>query len=294
MELFSISQLALFSGIKPHTIRIWEQRYGALKPNRSEGNTRYYDNSQLRRLLNIVSLLESDYKVSELCAMPDKKLFQLIKDSLQEHLGPDEITEYFISQLIAAGINYDEVYFEKIFSHCLLRHGVRNAYIKVIYPMLVRIGIMWAGDMIPPSQEHFISNITRQKLYTIIDSLPPARTTTDSWLLFLPENEFHDIGLLFASYVIRLSGKKVIYLGGDVPFQSLKGVIKDTMPKNLLLFLVHHNLSDETSEYLSSLCDTFTGNKIYVACRAEMTTVVEAEKRIHVLQSVNDLEQLLL
>ena len=103
MNLFTISQLQQFSGVKAHTIRIWEQRYNALSPNRSEGNTRYYDNTQLRRLLNIVSLMESDYKVSELCSMSDQELFRTLDKQLQSKLHKDETTQYFISQLIAAG-----------------------------------------------------------------------------------------------------------------------------------------------------------------------------------------------
>lgn len=125
MDLFSISKLAQFSGIKPHTIRIWEQRYNALKPNRSEGNTRYYDNSQMKRLLNIVSLLESDYKVSELCAMSDSRLSGLLQKLRYNAAGNDHY-EYFIVQLITAGMSYDETYFEKILSHCVLQLGVKG------------------------------------------------------------------------------------------------------------------------------------------------------------------------
>src|SRR5687767_7176712 len=139
MNLFSISQLSRFSGIKPHTIRMWEQRYGALQPTRSEGNTRYYDGNQLRRLLNIVSLTDSDYKVSELCRMPDKKLNNLIQE-LNKPSGTPGPEEYFISQLIVAGISYDENHFDKIFSHCIMRFGVKETYIRVIYPMLNRTG----------------------------------------------------------------------------------------------------------------------------------------------------------
>ncbi len=145
MNYFSISQLARYSGIKPHTIRMWEQRYNALTPNRSEGNTRYYDNKQLRRLLNIASLLESDYKVSELCKMPDKKLFSLVEE-LPNKTADNDINEFFVLQLVSAGMSYDEVSFDKIFSHCLLKYGIKEAYIKVIYPMLHRVGIMWTTN----------------------------------------------------------------------------------------------------------------------------------------------------
>ncbi len=292
MELFSISQLSSFSGIKPHTIRIWEQRYDALQPNRSEGNTRYYDSSQLRRLLNIVSLMESDYKISELCTMPDKKLFKLINELLQAEVSKNEATEYFISQLIAAGMSYDEPHFEKIFSHSLLRYGIKDNYIKIIYPMLVRIGLMWAGDTIPPAQEHFISNIIRQKIFTSIDALPPPESPAGSWLLFLPENESHDIGLLVANYIIRLFGKKVIYLGSNVPFESLISAVADTSPQNLLLFLVHRDQPQKIETYLSKLNNTFPDRKTYVAGNSAISRL-KTEKKINLLQSVDDLEQIL-
>ena len=114
---------------------------------------------------------------------------------------------------------------KRYFSNCLVRYGMKKAYTEVFYPMLVRVGLMWAGDSIPPANEHFISNLLRQKLFVAIDSLPPSNATADKWLLFLQENEFHEIGLLFACYLIRLSGRQVIYLGPDVPFSSLVAAI---------------------------------------------------------------------
>jgi len=145
MNLFSISQLSQFSGVKPHTIRIWEKRYNALNPNRSTGNTRYYDNSQLRRLLNIVSLTECGYKLPEICAMTDKKLFGLIEE-INKNSSQNETTNYFVTQLIGAGMSFNEEHFEKIFAHCLIRFGIKAAYINVIYPMLLRIGMLWSTD----------------------------------------------------------------------------------------------------------------------------------------------------
>jgi len=197
MDLFSISHLARYSGVKPHTIRIWEKRYNALHPSRSDGNTRYYDSRQLRRLLNIVSLKSSHPgSLQELCAMSDEALFSLIQQ--YNVSGRDGSDDYFISQLIAAGVNYDEAHFTQMFSHCLLRYGLRDTYLKVIYPMLVRIGTLWTSDSFRPSYEHYISNLLRRKLTTSLDALPPPKAGAPTWLLFLPENEFHDIGLLFA------------------------------------------------------------------------------------------------
>ncbi len=271
---------------------MWEQRYNALTPQRSEGNTRYYDNKQLRRLLNIVSLLESDYKVSQLCKMPDNKLFRLVEEWQNKTLKND-IDEFFVLQLISAGITYDEVSFDKIFSHCLLKFGITEAYLKVIYPMLQRVGIMWTTNALEPAAEHFISNLVRQKLFTIIDSLPAAKTDKDSWLLFLPENEFHEIGLLFANFLIRHSGRKVIYLGANVPLPSLFIAVKETSPEKILLFLLHNDLPDETQHYLNELSLFFAKKKIQVAADKSLFDNIKIPDNIQWLSSPKDLEQLL-
>lgn len=292
MDSFSISQIAQYSGIKPHTIRMWEKRYNALKPNRTEGNTRYYSNSQLRRLLNIASLKNADHKVSELCAMSDEELFELVKKK-QKSVADDEADEFFISQFIAAGMNYDELHFEKIFSHCLLRFGLKEAYTRVIYPMMVRVGIMWTSDSLPPVHEHFISNLLKQKLLTAIDALSPADSTSDKWLLFLPENELHDLGLLFANYLIRSSGKKVVYLGANIPMQSLKIAVKDTDPDHLLFFLVHYDLPENTDQYLDQLRSSFPAKNIYLTGSDKLISQLKTGDKIQWVKSVDHLEELL-
>jgi len=289
MNLFSISQLSQFSGIKPHTIRIWEKRYNALTPTRSTGNTRYYDNSQLRRLLNIVSLSECGYKLTDICAMTDKKLFALV-DEINKNASPNESADYFVSQLIGAGMGFNEEYFEKIFSHCLIRFGLKDNYVRVIYPMLLRIGIMWSTDHLGAAHEHFISNLLRQKLFTAINSLPPPTSSADNWLLFLPENEFHEIGLLLANYLIRLSGRKVIYLGTNVPFQSITSAVEQIKPDNLLLFMVHNDVPENLKNYFNQLVKIFNG-QIYLAANEKLTTQFKSNKKIHLLQNISVLEQ---
>ena len=291
LNSFTISQLQQFSGIKAHTIRIWEQRYNALQPNRSNGNTRYYDNSQLRRLLNIVSLLQYNYKVSAICSMPDEKLFTLLEEHLKNIPDTDEAESYFVSQLIAAAMGYDNAHFEKIFSACLLRFGLKDTYTKVIYPMLLRIGLLWTNGSIPPAQEHFISNIIRQKMFSAIDSLPPAKAVQEPWLLFLPENEFHEIGLLFAQYIIRHSGKKAIYLGANVPLDSLKTAVKDILPAHLLFFLVHHDKPADSQKYLAILSKNFRDTKIHISGNPKLISQLKTGKAIDWIQSVAELEK---
>jgi len=293
MNLFSISQLQQFSGIKAHTIRIWEQRYNALSPDRSEGNTRYYDSIQLRRLLNIVSLMDSDYKVSELCSMPDKTLFNLIKDQLKAHSLVHNEKEYFISQLISAGMSYDEVGFDNIFSNCLKRIGIKSTYVNVIYPLLDRIGLMWSNDSIPPAQEHFISNSIRQKLYAAIDALPQLKSSKNSWLLFLPENEFHEIGLLFANYLVRSMDKKVYYLGSNVPFDTIVNAVKEIEPDNLLFFLVHYDVPENSQKYLTALGKSFNKTIIHLSGNEKLISQLKIGKQFQWIHSAKEFEKIL-
>jgi len=289
MDHFSISQISDFSGIKPHTIRMWEKRYDALNPDRSEGNTRYYDNDQLRRLLNIVSLMDLDYKVSELCSMADQKLFELVTETQGKTVNNRE--EYFISQLIAAGMDFNESHFEKLFAHCLLRYNIRDMYVKVIYPMLIRLGLMWSSNTLPPAYEHFISNIIRQKLLTAIDAIPPQEPSAERWMLFLPEDEFHEIGLLFANYIIRSSGKYVTYLGCNVPLQSISGAVKKTNPVNILLFLVHYDSPEDTQDYLNVMMKTFAEQNIFVSGNEKLISQLDISNNLNWLKSIEDLEQ---
>jgi DNA-binding transcriptional MerR regulator len=292
MDLFSISQLAQYSGIKPHTIRIWEQRYNALQPVRSEGNTRYYDSVQLRRLLNIVSLSQSGHKVSDLGILSDAELFSLLETAISTIDGNDP-AEYFISQMIATGMAYDEANFERCFSHCLLRFGMKNAYIKVLHPMLERIGLMWSTDKIPPAQEHFISNLVRRKLFTAIEYLPVANSEEDAWLLFLPENEFHEIGLLFSYYLVRLSGKKAIYLGSNVPQKSVLEAVKDISPKNLLFFLVHNDFPDHIQAYLNTLADHLPDKNIFFTGNPKLIGQLEKTKHISWVRTIEEFDRIL-
>jgi methanogenic corrinoid protein MtbC1 len=291
MNLFSISQLSQFSGIKPHTIRIWEQRYDALKPERSEGNTRYYDDKQLRRLLNIVSLIEQGHKVSQLCTMSDDALFSMIHNSVR--VDSSETAEYYINQLIAAGMSFDSGHFEHILSLCFSANGIRETYKTVIHPLMNRIGLLWSSDILPTTSEHFITNIFHQKLSAAIDSLPLPDSTKKNWLLFLPENEFHELPLLYANFLIRLSGHKVIYLGSNVPIKSLKSAVIDTRPDYLLMFLIHFDVPEQVQKDIGLVNEYFTGDKIYLAGNHKLISGLNFPPKTEYLSSVVDIERIL-
>ncbi len=291
--MFTISQMEQFSGIKAHTIRMWEQRYNALSPARSDGNTRYYDGDQLRRLLNIVSVKESPKKiaVSKICQMSDEVLHKYLSEQvLQQVTAENQNDEYLISQLISATISFDEIYFNKLFALAELQMGVRDAYIRIIYPVLERIGLLWSMDDLSPAHEHFASNLIRQKLSSAIDKITLSNDLKESWLLFLPENEFHENGLLLAQYLIRSSGRKVVYLGSNVPKQVLQATINAVNPTHIYFFLVHLNTVQACQEYfgeINKLEGVFT---TYISGNPKLLKDVDITPNITWLKTVNDLE----
>lgn len=290
MEGFSISQLAQFSGIKAHTIRAWEQRYNALTPGRSAGNTRFYSNDQFRRLLNIVSLLDYNYKISQLCLMNDEELHELLEEKKNGESG-DIKYGYYISQLISAAVNYDESYFEKIFANCLLTFGFKDTYSMVIVPMLKRLGLMWTTNKLPPAQEHFVSNLVLQKIFVAIDSLPPPKEKKGMAILFLPENEFHEIPLLFAHFILRFHEVKSIYLGSNVPINSLLETITSLEPDHLLFFLIHHDVPENVDRWISELTNVHSGN-IFLGGNPDLLKELDSKnkKQLKIIYSIIELE----
>lgn len=290
MDSFTISQLQQYSGISVHSIRAWEKRYDALKPDRSEGNTRYYNGNQLRRLLNIASLMHSEYKISELCSMTDSELYALMNEQLEAHKAGDEL---LVSQMVAAAMEFNEALFNKIFAKAKSKLGIDGAYSKVIYPSLQRIGVMWSADGIAPAQEHFISQLIRQKLNASIDALPLNEKSKQHWILFLPENEFHETGLLMANYLVRSAGHQSTYLGSNVPMESLHQAVKQLKSSSLLSFLVAKDDEAADMQFIQSLVKTFPGQKIYVAGEADRMSKLISLKKFTPLTSMDAFQHVL-
>jgi len=294
MTHFSISELEQLSGIKAHTLRIWEQRYNALSPMRSSGNTRYYDSRQLQKLLNVVSLSETGKKVSELFALSEQEINLLLDQQISLTTPTNSQFEYFISQMIIAGMNYNEMDFEKHFSACLLRYGMKNSYLNVIQPMLVRVGLIWGKDAINPSQEHFLSNLLKQKILTSIDGLPYASNVKKKWVLFLPNGEFHEIGLILSNYLIKSAGQSTIYLGANVPFQSILSTINDTNPTDLLFFFIVNRPIKEVQKYFDDLCKFSKSINIHIAGNKKLIEQIKIGKKVNWIQSIEELEKQLI
>jgi MerR family transcriptional regulator, light-induced transcriptional regulator len=258
-DMYSIKDLENLSGIKAHTIRIWEKRYGIVQPGRTDTNIRYYTNEDLRRLLNISMLSQHGYKISAISQMKDDEIAQKIAGlSIGNH--PDIYSESLLLSLI----DLDEQLFNKTFLEILIVEGFENAIIRFIFPFFHRIGIMWQVGTITPAQEHFISNLIRNKIIVATERInrtaDPALGTV---LLFLPENELHEISLLFYNYILRARGYNTIYLGQSVPLQSLDR-ITTTYKFTFIVTNLTNPLSEEDFMHFCRLvCQAAPGTSIY-------------------------------
>ncbi len=243
-QYYHIVDLEKLSGIKAHTIRIWEKRYQLIEPHRTETNIRQYDDMQLKKLLNVASLLNNGYKISEVAKL---SLTELRQEVLKISDYTKDNNEHIINDLTLAMMQYDEVGFDKCISTAVLKFGLLDTMLHIIYPFLNKVGLMWSIDNTMPAQEHFTSHLIKQKLLSAIDSLPHA-TSKELYLLFLPENEFHEIGLLLSHYILRTKGIRTIYLGQNVPIANIEASIKQIQPTHLLTMIIS-NLSADFFNY---------------------------------------------
>lgn len=289
----SISNLEQLSGIPIHTIRIWERRYHALTPARTAGNTRFYGDNDLKRLLDISSLNQAGLKISQACALSPLEVDDFLKKEMDTTISENSQYEFYISQLLKFGISYNEYHFDEHLTQAITKYGVENAYQYIIYPLLQRLGLMWRRDHICPAQEHFVSALVRQKLMVAIASIPLKKQTKSSWLLFLPEDESHDIPLLFASFLLRNSGFKVIYLGANVPLASLEDAMDHHQANHLLLFMVRQRTAAAANAYLNTLKDNFVEAKIHLAGNGNLIDALTTADAIHHFNSIDDFKKLL-
>lgn len=254
MNYFSIKEIEALTGVKAHTLRIWEQRYGMISPKRTETNIRFYDEKDLRRLLNVALLKRNGYKISEIASLTDQQL----REKVLVISGEKSDFESQMQALTLSMLELDEQGFERLLSTAFLQLGIEKTMIQVIFPFFRNIGIMWQTGSINPAHEHFITNIIRQKLIVAIDG---QNVRTDGWskkyMLFLPEGEFHELGLLFAHYVIRARGHRVIYIGVNVPYVDLKVVHQVYRPDLMLTILTSPMVNVPAQKYLSDLAADF-------------------------------------
>lgn len=290
--MYSISDLELLSGIHAHTIRIWERRYHALTPHRTVGNTRYYDDSQLLRLLNIVSINQKGLKIAKACALSDDSIKAIIDQQINETVASSQKIEFYISQLLSFGLAYNEASFNVLINKCIKKYGLKHCYLHIIYPLLVRLGLMWRKESVCPAQEHFLTHLIRQKIVVSTDNLPIVKATT-TWLLFLPEDESHEIGLLFANYLLRQANIKVIYLGALVPLTSIAQAMIKNDVDHLLFFMQQQKNTATAQNYINILAENYTNKHIYLAGGEELIGKLQFPSNIKAVKTVDDFENII-
>ncbi|MBR9998592.1 MAG: MerR family transcriptional regulator [Cyclobacteriaceae bacterium] len=286
MSTYSIRDLEQLSGIKAHTLRIWEQRYDFIKPKRTDTNIRYYDDQDLKLILNVSLLKDNGHKISKISRMPYEQMQKEVLKLTDKRLSfPEQIHTLTLTM-----IDHDEERFEKIISTLILQLGFEDTMIKVMYPFLMKIGILWQTGSISPSQEHFISNLIRQKIIVAIDGLfLPSIESRKKYLLFLPEHELHEISLLFSAYLIKSRKNKIIYIGQNTPFDDLIHVYNAMKPDYLLTVMTSYPQSADVQDYVDKLSEKFHNNKILITGRQVVGQDIHAHENIVILNRLEDL-----
>ena len=248
---FNIRDLENLSGIKAHTIRIWEKRYNVLEPMRTETNIRYYDIANLQKLLNISTLHTFGYKISTISKMPEEKLPVLVN----EVLSNKSMANHVLNNFKLAMMNFDQNLFLSTYNAVLQEKSFREIFYEFFMPLLTEIGFLWQTNTITPAHEHFISFLIKQKLASNIEKLlmQPKYRENRTFILYLPQNEIHELGLMFLNYELALNGYKTVFLGESVPLDSLKDVKNYFDNITFVTYMTVEPGMDEVSDYVAEL-----------------------------------------
>jgi len=261
MTRFTIKDLENLSGIKAHTIRIWEQRYSFLKPARTDTNIRYYSNDDLKTILNISILNKYGFKISHI----NKMTAADVQVRVAELNVAGAQQERIVNDLIQAMVDLDTVSFEKILEKQISANGIEKTIVKIVFPFFDRIGILWQTGHINPAQEHLTSNIIRQKLLVGIDQAKPILKINKSFLLFLPEREHHELGLLLVYYLLKRRGVNVFYIGANVPMKDAQFVAEAKKPDYIYIHLTSSSPGFNFPKFLSQVTEKLPKQKIVIS-----------------------------
>jgi DNA-binding transcriptional MerR regulator/methylmalonyl-CoA mutase cobalamin-binding subunit len=289
MGQYSIKELEKLSGIKAHTIRIWEKRHQIVEPQRTDTNIRLYSDDDLKRIINVSLLNNLGIKISRIADMSHEEMNKKILE-LSEQKNEATI---FIDQLILAMVDLDEDKFEKILSNLILRFGFERTITEIVYPFMEKIGVLWQTENVTPAQEHFISHLIRQKIIVAIDGLTTAPVTGKKALLFLPENEWHELGLLFFHYIVRKAGFKTYYLGQSVPFQDVVSVVNTHNPDIIITSLISSPFGTRVQDYLNRLSEAFPDKKVFASGYQIRHFEIKNFKNIQIFHNALNLKDLL-
>lgn len=289
MGKYSIKELEQLSGIKAHTIRIWEKRHHLVEPKRTPTNIRYYSDDDLKKIINVSLLNTHGVKISKIVDLSIDEINQKVAE-LSEAKNSIEI---YIDQLVLSMIDMEEEQFEKILSSLILKFGFERTITEIVYPFLEKIGVLWLTNNISPAQEHFISHLIRQKLIVAIDALPLAPKTVKRVLLYLPENELHELGLLFYHYICKNQGFRTYYLGQSVPYKDLKLVFDAHQPDIIVSSFTTVPQANSVDAYLERLATDFPQTTILISGYVLRKVKKEPKANVHLFSKALEIKDLL-
>ena len=263
MAVYSIKELEKLSGIKAHTIRIWEKRYNLIEPHRTNTNIRYYTDEDLKKILNVAVLNRHGIKISNIARLNELEL----KEEILRVSRSEQPDDALVDSLVISMIDLDEHKLESIIQKSISKLGFRETVIKVMYPFLSKVGILWQSGDVYPAQEHFVTNLIRQKIISATDSLtqsfnPKARR----FLLLLPEGEWHEIGLLFAQYLLKEASQEVFYLGQSVPYSDVLATGSAKQFDYIMVSSTSKQSDFDFEVYLKDLGGAFPDKRILYFC----------------------------
>jgi len=285
VAIYSIKDLEKLSGIKAHTIRIWEQRYGIIVPQRTPTNIRYYQDEDLKQLLNVALLNKNGYKISKIANMSDSELVEKVASL-------SDINAEYASQLDALTISMMEMNegkFDRIISTHIQQIGFERTMLEVIFPFLDKMGILWLTGSIKPVQENFISQLIRQKTICATDQIPfPTQKTAPKFLLYLPEGERQELSLLFMQYLLKTRGYQVIYIGLETSLIDLKDVQHIHRPDFVFTMITETFTKEPVQNYVDTLSQTFPESSILLSGYQVAAQQISSSGNITVLESLSE------
>ncbi|MGQ1783568.1 MULTISPECIES: MerR family transcriptional regulator [unclassified Saccharicrinis] len=289
MAVYSIKDLEKISGIKAHTIRIWERRYGVIEPMRSDTNIRKYSDDDLKRILNIAILNQNGFKISKIANLNNQQLKEKVIDLCLDHGN----TNVQIESLVVSMLELNEYKFNNVLTTSIIKRGFENTVEEILFPFLDRIGVLWQAGTVSPAQEHFISNLIRQKIIVAIDNEMSDKKKDKQIIFFLPENELHEIGLLFYSLLARKEGFGVIYLGISVPFDDLKAVNQIQKADAFFTSFISPPSKVELDELLKKYKDEFPDVPFLITGLQVKKHAHEIPEDFHLIRNAGELKKVL-
>ncbi|CAN5138219.1 MerR family transcriptional regulator [soil metagenome] len=285
---FSIKDLEHLSGIKAHTIRIWEKRYNILNPERTDTNIRTYDVNNLQKILNISFLNEHGYKISRIAKLSDPEINGMVKSVA----ASTSVQNRAINSFKVAMINFDQVLFNTTYESLLEARSFRNIFHDIFIPLLDEIGLLWQTDTINPVHEHFLVGLIKQKLYLNIAILENNDNYIDDslYVLFLPENEIHDLGILFLNYELNLNRRKTIYLGPSMPIKDMKYLLEIHPDPKFISYLTiaPREIPDFIAEFEQELCKDSKKELNLFGARIQLLDPSKQPSHIKIYKSITE------